>query len=125
MEEETKLVTVFFTQKNAVIGLARSILDDARIEYETTNELLHEIPYGSGGMSIRVRSEDEEEARTLLKDVVDTPETEETDSSYTEEPSHYLRDQGDVVSESTKYSSLGIFVFVIIVILLVAYFVRC
>ena len=120
MEQDTKLVTVFHTRKDAIIGVAKSILDDAGIEYEATN------PSGFGGMEIIVHSEDAEEAKKLLEGIgIADDETEEKDSSYTDEPSEYLPKPGDVVSDSTKYSSLGIFVFVIIVILLAAYFVRC
>lgn len=118
--QDTKLVTVFHTRKDAFIGVARSILDDAGIEYEATN------PSGFGGMDIIVRSEDAEEAKKLLEGIgVAVDETEEKDSSYTNEPSEYLPYPRDVVSESTRYSSLAIFVFVIIVILLAVYFVRC
>lgn len=119
MDEETKLVTVFYTRKDAIMGVAKSILDDAAIEYEATNEIM------PGGMKIMVRPEDEKEARDLLKDVKEMPDadTEEVDSKYTSGPSYYVPE--GVVSDSNRYSSLGIIVFVIIVILLTAYFVRC
>jgi hypothetical protein len=119
-EQELKLVTVFSTDKDALMGVARSLLDDAGIEYEATN------PYRSAAMDIKVRYKDEAQARSLLKGIgEETGEEEEIDSSYTEEPSHYMPVRESVVSESGRYSFLAILSFVIIVMLLAYYFVRC
>lgn len=119
-EHDINLVTVFTSHKDALIGVAKSLLDDAGIEYEATN------PYGSGATRIVVRSEDAEEAKSLIEGIgVGSEETEETDSSYTDEPSFSIPDRQNIVSESTRYSNLGILVLVIIVILLAFYFVRC
>ncbi len=118
--QDTKLVTVFHTRKDAIIGVAKSILDDAGIEYEATN------PSGFAGMEIIVRSGDAEEAKKLLEGIgVAVDETEETDSTYTDEPSYDTPNKKDIVSESGRYSNFGILVLIIIVLLLAYYFVRC
>jgi len=73
------LVTVFASGNKAVIGVARSILDDAGIEYLVKNEGVEDL-FGvgvlgtgynilTGPIELQVLEENEKEARELLKDL--------------------------------------------------------
>jgi hypothetical protein len=73
------LVTVFASGNKAVIGVARSILDDAGIDYLVKNEGVEDL-FGvgiigtgyniiTGPIELQVLEENEKEARELLKDL--------------------------------------------------------
>jgi hypothetical protein len=77
--KEQKLVTIFSSGKHALIALAKSILDDANIEYYAKNERTEDLiglgVFGTGFNSaigpieLQVLEEDAEEAKKLLKDL--------------------------------------------------------
>jgi hypothetical protein len=79
MSAESRLVTIFTTGSPALLGIARSMLDDAQIEYLVKGEELQNLfGLGSAGtgynvmvgpMEIQVNPEDEVQARQLLADV--------------------------------------------------------
>lgn len=121
--EETNLITVFSTQKQAVLGVAKSILDDAGIEYLTSNEYLHNLAYGSAeGMGIKVPLEKAEEARKLLENL-DREITEEKIPPYTLDPKHNITPQK--ISEFNMFITIsGIFA-VVMAIFVAVVLVRC
>jgi len=77
--EDEKLVTVFATGNHGVIALAKSMLDDAGIEYYAKNERTEDlIGFGVigtgynpviGPIELQVLEENAEEAMKLLKDL--------------------------------------------------------
>ncbi len=64
------LVRVFETENPTIIMVAKSLLEDAGIEYFSSGE---QLPFGfnplSGSLVIGVRHEEAEEARELLKNL--------------------------------------------------------
>jgi hypothetical protein len=76
---DEKLVTVFATGNHAVIALAKSLLDDANINYYAKNERSEDLigigVVGTGynpvigPIELQVLEENAEEARELLKDL--------------------------------------------------------
>ena len=70
-QPDVELVTVLTTGNDAVIPVAKSLLDDAGIEYLAKNEGFHGLfPVSRFRVEIQVRQDDEEEARQLLADLV-------------------------------------------------------
>ncbi len=65
-----ELVTVLATGNPARIAVAKSLLEDSRIEYLTKDEGFHDLfPVSRFRIQIQVRSEDKEEAGELLADL--------------------------------------------------------
>lgn len=67
---ESKLITVFASQDNVLIAMAKSFLEDAGIEYFVKGEDLHSLlNYGTviGPAEIQVAEEDAEDARKILE----------------------------------------------------------
>ena len=62
-------VTVLEPDNLAVIALAKSILDDARIPYVVTGDEALQNLYGVGQVQIQVPREKAEEAQRLLADL--------------------------------------------------------
>lgn len=87
--DKEKLVTVFKSGHEALVALAKSMLDEAGIKYLIKNEGVQDLlglgVFGTGfnpltgPMQIQVLPDDEETARELLKDV-------EASESVDEEP---------------------------------------
>lgn len=90
--DKEKLVSVFKSGHEGLIALAKSILDEAGIEYMVKNEGVQDLvglgvvgtgfnPL-TGPMNIMVLPENEEYAKELLKNVEESSETEgeETES---------------------------------------------
>ncbi len=85
-EDET-LVTVLSTGNHGIIAVAKSILDDAGIEYYAKNERTEDLiglgVFGTGyntvigPIEIQVLEENAEEAKTLLKDLKESEGGEE------------------------------------------------
>lgn len=70
-QPDVELVTVLTTGNDAVIPVAKSLLDDAGIGYLAKNEGFHGLfPVSRFRVEIQVRQDDEEEARQLLADLV-------------------------------------------------------
>ena len=77
--DKEKLVTVFKTGHEALIAVAKSMLDEAEIKYLIKNEGVQDLlglgVFGTGfnpltgPIQIQVLPEDEETAREILKDV--------------------------------------------------------
>ena len=77
--EDEKLVTIFATGNHGVIALAKSMLDDAGIEYYAKNERTEDLiglgVVGTGynpvigPIELQVLEENAEEAKNLLKDL--------------------------------------------------------
>ena len=77
--DKEKLVTVFKSGHEALIAVAKSMLDEAEIKYLIKNEGVQDLlglgVFGTGfnpltgPMQIQVLPEDEETAREILKDV--------------------------------------------------------
>jgi hypothetical protein len=122
-QDTTNLITVFSTQKEAVLIVAKSILDDARIKYLTSNEFLHHLAYGSAeGMVIKVPLEKAEEARKLLENL-DSDITEETVPPYTLDPKHNITPQK--IQEFNTFVAIVAVIAFIAVILVVVTLIRC
>ncbi len=65
-----ELVTVLATGNPARIAVAKSLLEDSRIEYLTKDEGFHDLfPVSRFRIQIQVRLEDREEAGELLADL--------------------------------------------------------
>ena len=63
------LITVYMTRNPAIIAVIKSLLEDAGIEYAVEGEtLLSLVPY-LGMTKFKVRENDEESAREIVKDV--------------------------------------------------------
>lgn len=67
-EEKEKLVKVFETGRTSILATAKSLLDNAGIEYRTQREYL-QMAYGSSTYEILVFESDSEEAMNLLKEI--------------------------------------------------------
>jgi len=83
------LVTVFASGNKAVIAVARSILDDAEIDYLVKNEGVGDL-FGvgvlgtgynilTGPIELQVLEENEKEAKELLKDLSEGQVEEENE----------------------------------------------
>jgi hypothetical protein len=80
-QDDEKLVTVFSTGNHALIAVAKSLLDDAGIEYYAMNERTEDLiglgVFGTGynpvigPIEIQVLEENAEEAKNLLKDLTE------------------------------------------------------
>ena len=78
-KDNERLITVFATGNKAVIGVAKSILDDAGIKYFAKNEGIENLfglgVFGTGyniltgPIELQVLEENENEAKELLKDL--------------------------------------------------------
>ncbi len=69
-EPKLELVTVLATGDPGRIAVAKSLLEDSRIEYLTKDEAFHDLfPVSRFRIQIQVRSEDKEEAGELLADL--------------------------------------------------------
>ena len=67
-----ELVTVLATGNPARIAVAKSLLEDSRIEYLTKDEAFHDLfPLSRFRIQIQVRLEDREEAGELLADLLE------------------------------------------------------
>ncbi len=79
--KDEKLVTVFATGNHAIIALAKSMLDDAGIQYYAKNERSEDLigigVVGTGfnpligPVELQVLEENADEARKLLKDLTE------------------------------------------------------
>jgi len=77
--KDEKLITVLSTGNHGMIALAKSILDDAKIQYYAKNEELEDLIGGGvigmgynaaiGPIELQVLEEYAEEAKKLLKDL--------------------------------------------------------
>ena len=86
-KDKEKLITVFSTGNDALIALAKSILDDAGIGYFAKNEGVENlIGVGvlgtgfnpvTGPIELQVLEEDEAEARKLLENISEEEGTAE------------------------------------------------
>jgi hypothetical protein len=72
---ESELVAVLETRDLAIVALAKSILDEAGIEYVAKGELPME-QLAVGPMEIQVDKNDAEQARNLLADLEDSAPAE-------------------------------------------------
>jgi hypothetical protein len=72
---ESELVTVLEARDLAIVALAKSILDEAGIEYVAKGELPME-QLAVGPMEIQVDKNDAEQARDLLADLEDSAPAE-------------------------------------------------
>jgi hypothetical protein len=82
--KDEKLITVLASGNHGLIALAKSILDDAKIGYYTKNEELEDLIGGGviglgyntviGPIEIQVLGKNAEEARRLLKDIIEENE---------------------------------------------------
>ena len=69
MAEDTgRLVTVLTTSSPALLAVAKSVLQEAKIQYVTPGVGLQAL-YGAGDVKIQVRQGDAEEARKRLDDL--------------------------------------------------------
>lgn len=85
--QDEKVVTVLATGNHGVIAIAKSILDDAGIEYYAKNEQTEDLiglgVFGTGynavigPIEIQVLEENEEEAKNLLKDIKESEDASE------------------------------------------------
>lgn len=69
---QSKLITVFASQNNVLIAMAKSLLEDAGIEYFVKGEDLHSLlNYGDviGPTEIQVANEDAEDAKKILEEL--------------------------------------------------------
>jgi hypothetical protein len=73
-----RLVTVFTTTDPGLVGVVRSLLDEAGIEYAVKGETLRNVlgwgmpgVYGVGPAEFQVREEDAADAATLLSEISD------------------------------------------------------
>jgi len=83
--DNERLVTIFKSGHEGLIALAKSILDEANIEYLIKNEGVQDLVglgvFGTGfnpltgPIQIQVLPEKEEEARELLKDLKESEES--------------------------------------------------
>jgi hypothetical protein len=71
-----RLVTVFRTEDPGLVGLAKSILDDAGIDYYVAGETMRNVfgwglpgAHGVGPAEFSVREEDGSRAREILADL--------------------------------------------------------
>ncbi len=87
--DKEKLVTVFKSGNEALIALAKSMLDEAEIKYLIKNEGVQDLlglgVFGTGfnpltgPIQIQVLPEDEVTAKEILKDVEASEEADEED----------------------------------------------
>ena len=122
-QDVTNLITVFSTQKQAVLAVAKSILDDAKIEYVVFGEYLHNLAYGSAeGMGIKVPLEKAEEAQKLLVDM-DREITDQESSPYTLDPKHNIT--AEKVSAYNMFVTISAIFLVVVAIFVAVVLVKC
>ena len=73
-----RLVTIFTTTDPGLVGVVKSLLDEAGIEYSVNGETLRNVlgwgtpgVYGVGPPEFQVREEDAAEAAALLSEIAD------------------------------------------------------
>ena len=116
MTEDTKSFVHIYTAPNdALFALAKSLLDNAEIEYYTKGTNLS-FAYG-GPLIIETSSENADAAREILKDMITgNPEVPETD---------YNKMISEQNNQSRFTLAIWIILFIIFLILLAVIFVRC
>lgn len=72
-EDEAMLVLVFSTNNNALFQVAKSLLDDNRIEYFSSGDFVNVLNPAVYGADIKVFEKDEENARKLLSQLKPAP----------------------------------------------------
>jgi hypothetical protein len=109
-EDEIKLVRVFAAKSRGVFEVAKSLLDDADIKYTTRNDFYYRF-WATGDKEILVNPADEEEAKAVLKSLIEDASGEKI-----------IDPRKD---EFNFAATIGVIIIVIVVIFLAVYFVRC
>lgn len=86
MSVDPELVTVFETKDESEAMVVHSLLTSTGLESLLVNlEAPQDVLPGVGGMAIRVPADEAEEARRVIEEYRNSPETEEVDEDESEE----------------------------------------
>ncbi len=115
--DNERLVCVFATGNKGAFLIAKSLLDDAGINYTTRNAGMRGTLYSTSleGRRLLALQEDEQEAKEVLRDLKESQETQSEKDDVVE-----MEDSPSLINDAVKYDpGLGLKLLLIVLAILI------